>query len=107
MSYSIIWDSRLFPAIRDTKPMNHQPIESPKVEGSVSINDIKRFFVDYIINDNLGQIAHAHMAIADNSSQDAFDLTCISLAKLHSEAVGKIRTERERERESVCVLDDA
>ncbi|KAI7849664.1 RNA dependent RNA polymerase-domain-containing protein [Circinella umbellata] len=85
--YSIIWDSRLFPAIRDTKPMNHQPIESPKVEGSVSINDIKRFFVDYIINDNLGQIANAHMAIADNSSQDAFDLTCISLAKLHSEAV--------------------
>ena len=69
--------------------MDHKPTKSPKVTGVVSINDIMEFFVDYVKNDNLGQIANAHLAIVDSLSQNVFDLRCIKFAELHLDAVGK------------------
>ena len=69
--------------------MDYKPPKSPKVEGAVSIHGIMEFFVDYVRNDNLGQIANAHLAIAHNSPLNVFDPICMRLAELHSVAVGK------------------
>lgn len=55
----------------------------------VKISHIQKFFVNYMNNDSLGQIAHAHLATADMSPMGAQDGRCIRLAQLHSRAVGK------------------
>lgn len=60
----------------------------PNEVASVRITDIKKFFVNYIVSDNLGMIANAHLARADISEQGAADGKCIRLAQLHSDAVG-------------------
>lgn len=57
----------------------------PKVSvDDVTIRDITKFFVNYINNDNFGQIANAHLATADLAANDAFGGRCKWLAELHS-----------------------
>lgn len=68
--------------------MDYTPAE-PDTKSNVSIEDIQQFFVKYINNDNLGQIANAHLALADDSEDGAMDKRCLELAELHSVAVGK------------------
>ncbi|KAJ6267520.1 RNA dependent RNA polymerase-domain-containing protein [Bipolaris maydis] len=46
-----------------------------------------RFFVNYIKNDALGPIAHAHLAQADFNENGVGDPICLELAELHSRAV--------------------
>src|SRR3954465_11565266 len=62
--YSIIWDERLIPELRNCDPMNYDAPEPEKVE-QVEIEHIQKFFVNYILSDKLGQIANAHLAQAD------------------------------------------
>ena len=45
------------------------------------------FIAEYIGSSNLGVIANAHLAHADASSKGIFTEKCLSLAKLHSDAV--------------------
>lgn len=85
---SIFWDPKLIPTRKNVAPMDYTASDPRKVE-DVKIRDIQRFFVNYINNDNLGQIANAHLATADFSEKGAMDGRCILLAQLHSEAVGK------------------
>lgn len=40
-----------------------------------------------MVNDNLGMIANAHIAWADQSTEGARSSECIQLAELHSTAV--------------------
>ena len=63
--------------------------ESPKPDTvkNVTMTDIKKFFVNYILSDQLGMIANAHLAKADASPNGALHGQCIRLAQLHSEAV--------------------
>ncbi|KAF7722442.1 hypothetical protein EC973_003144 [Apophysomyces ossiformis] len=84
--YSIIWDTRLMPTIRNATPMTYNP-EPPLEVDEVNILHVKKFFVNYINNDNLGQIANAHLAMADLSKHGALDGMCRRLAQLHSMAV--------------------
>ncbi|KAG1151074.1 hypothetical protein G6F37_004946 [Rhizopus arrhizus] len=84
--YTIFWDPKLIPVRKDFAPMDYTASDPRKVE-DVKIRDIQRFFVNYINNDNLGQIANAHLATADFSDKGAMDGRCILLAQLHSEAV--------------------
>ncbi|KAJ9048921.1 hypothetical protein DSO57_1029841 [Entomophthora muscae] len=84
--FTVIWDKRLIPPRRNLDPMEELPAIPAYVE-SVSVGDIKKFFGDYISNDNLGQIANAHLARCDESPLGADDPNCKFLAQLHSRAV--------------------
>ncbi|KAI9261119.1 RNA dependent RNA polymerase-domain-containing protein [Sporodiniella umbellata] len=84
--YTIFWDHKLMPIKRNYTAMDYTA-PSPRLVEDVTISDIKKFFVNYINNDNLGQIANAHLATADASDKGALDGKCIKLAHLHSEAV--------------------
>ncbi|KAG0172617.1 hypothetical protein DFQ28_010182 [Apophysomyces sp. BC1034] len=84
--YSIIWDHRLMPTTRNASPMDYTP-QPPNEVDDVNISHIKKFFVNYINNDNLGQIANAHLAMSDLSAKGALDGNCRRLAQLHSVAV--------------------
>ncbi|KAJ9065275.1 hypothetical protein DSO57_1021336 [Entomophthora muscae] len=84
--FTVIWDQRLIPPNRNQEAMSYAGAK-PKYVEQVSIDDIKRFFVDYIMNDCLGQIANAHLVRADISITGAMDPDCLTLAHLHSKAV--------------------
>jgi RNA-dependent RNA polymerase len=58
-TYSVIWENSLIPNHR-VDPM-HFPTKKAREVETVSIADIKNFFVDYIANDNLGLICNAHV----------------------------------------------
>jgi RNA-dependent RNA polymerase len=53
---------------------------------------LKQFFFDFVNTDNLGIIANAHLALADESPQKALDSRCVRLAQMHSTAVDFAKT---------------
>ncbi|CAI2178873.1 1603_t:CDS:2 [Funneliformis geosporum] len=91
--FTIIYDERLMPKIRNHEPMNYEA-PKPDLVDKVTMTHIKQFFVNYILSDQLGMIANAHLAKADASESGAFHGQCIRLAQLHSEAVDFPKTGR-------------
>ena len=68
--FLVVWDQDLLPKEWNHPPMNYQaPEPLRKSGGNVNMDDITSFFVNYMKNDTLPSIAHAHIAWAD----DAFD----------------------------------
>jgi hypothetical protein len=53
----------------------------------VEANDIVDFFIEFMINDKLGQISNIHKIRADRSADGTRNPDCILLAKLASDAV--------------------
>lgn len=56
------------------------------------MQEIHKFFVDYMINDTLGGISTAHLVHADREPDKAFNEKCLELADLHSMAVDFAKT---------------
>ncbi|KAF2857014.1 RdRP-domain-containing protein [Plenodomus tracheiphilus IPT5] len=85
--YMVLWDDQLLPKIINVPPMDFTPEKPIETEKPITSSDISDFFVTYMKNDSLGQIAHAHLAQADLRADGINDPTCLELAKLHSQAV--------------------
>ena len=56
------------------------------------MQEIQKFFVDYMINDTLGAISTAHLVHADREPDKARSSKCLELAELHSMAVDFAKT---------------
>lgn len=56
-------------------------------DSEIQIEDVIKFFVNFIEMDQLGRIANAHVAISDQSKLGVRDPTCIQLSKAFSLAV--------------------
>ncbi len=74
--YLIMWDKELLPRDWNEEPMDYKAPEPMQVEGEVTTEDITRFFVNYIRNDTLPQIALAHLALGDFSEDGIRDDRC-------------------------------
>lgn len=85
--YMVLWDKDLIPELINVPPMDFTPEKPIEKEGPITVADISDFFVTYMQNDSLGQIAHAHLAQADANHEGVSSGTCLELAKLHSQAV--------------------
>ncbi|KAF1947306.1 RdRP-domain-containing protein [Clathrospora elynae] len=85
--YMVLWDSDLIPEIINVPPMDFTPEKPLETDEPITAAHIGKFFVTYMKNDSLGQIAHAHLAQADIKAAGVNDDTCLELAKLHSKAV--------------------
>ncbi|KMQ47920.1 hypothetical protein HL42_1425 [Trichophyton rubrum] len=87
--YIVIWDQDLVPLPKDwfREPMDYTASNAQSLNRDVTVNDITSFFVTYMKNDRLPQIAHAHLAFADYLEDGVNDERCIQLAQLHSAAV--------------------
>lgn len=85
--YMVLWDSDLIPDIVNVPPMDFTPEKLVERTGPISASDVSDFFVTYMKNDSLGQIAHAHLAQADQQPSGTFSDVCKDLAKKHSQAV--------------------
>jgi len=71
---------------------NHQPMDFPKVpseqlDHQPTQQELIEYFCNYVMNDRLGIIANAHLALADSEEDGIFADKCLRLAELHSEAV--------------------
>lgn len=66
--YFVYWDERLIPPEWDHPPLDHDAGSStPGLDkpADVTVEDVTRFFAQYMKNDSLGRIATAHFAQAD------------------------------------------
>ncbi|CAL9102881.1 unnamed protein product, partial [Musa textilis] len=84
--YFICWDKNLIPPETDT-PMDYTPRRPRLMDHDVTLEEIQKFFVDYMINDTLGVISTTHLIYADSEPMKARSPKCLELANLHSEAV--------------------
>ncbi|KAF3040260.1 hypothetical protein E8E12_003541 [Didymella heteroderae] len=85
--YMVLWDRDLIPKLINIPPMDFTPEKPLEQTAPIDISDVGEFFVTYMKNDSLGQIAHAHLAQADQQPGGVTSEVCIELAKLHSQAV--------------------
>ncbi|KAI0125087.1 RNA dependent RNA polymerase-domain-containing protein [Xylariales sp. AK1849] len=90
--FFVFWDERLIPKEWNYPPLMHDVVEPKESSRDVQIKDIAKFFVEYMKNDSLGMIAHAHVAQSDRLPDGPKDPRCIELAKLHSNAVDYVKT---------------
>ena len=89
--YIVIWDPDLIPEEWNAEPFHYNAPE-PIKKDEVSIDDIINFFYDYMQNDFLGRIAHAHLAAADYLDEGINSEQCLKLVELHSMAVDYPKT---------------
>ncbi|CAA6656073.1 unnamed protein product [Spirodela intermedia] len=84
--YFVSWDKNLIPPTTD-EPMDYIPRRPRIMDHEVTLEEIQRFFVDYMINDTLGAISTAHLVHADRARSKARSGACLQLARLHSASV--------------------
>ncbi|OQR94586.1 RNA-dependent RNA polymerase [Achlya hypogyna] len=84
--YFCIWDQSLVPTTYYA-PMVAPPAAKPPQATSTSMDVVGKFFLDYLMNDNLGQIANTHVVLCDLSPKGACDPTALLFAQAHAVAV--------------------
>ncbi|KAF2104959.1 RdRP-domain-containing protein [Rhizodiscina lignyota] len=87
--YMVLWDHDLLPPYHhwNIEAMDFRPPKPDQIDREVRVEDITKFFITYIKNDQLPRIAHAHLAWSDISDVGVFDSKCLKLAELHALAV--------------------
>ncbi|OAT04159.1 RNA-directed RNA polymerase [Blastomyces gilchristii SLH14081] len=85
--YIVIWDKSMLPTDWFHEPMDNCAPKPEVLDRDVTVDDITKFYVNYMQNCCLSQIARAHMALADFQEDGVKDEKCIQLAALHSAAV--------------------
>lgn len=85
--YVVIWDQDMLPGDWFHEPMDYSAPKPVVLDRDVTVDDITKFYVNYMQNDRLPQIALAHLALADFHEEGVKNEKCIQLAALHSAAV--------------------
>ncbi|CAI9108920.1 OLC1v1008628C2 [Oldenlandia corymbosa var. corymbosa] len=89
--YFVSWDESLIPC-QMVAPMDYTDRRKRLVDHDVILEEIQKFFVDYMISDTLGTISTAHLVHADREPDKALSAKCLQLAALHSMAVDFAKT---------------
>jgi RNA-dependent RNA polymerase len=89
--YIVAWDPELIPSDWNPDAFDYEA-PPPVTKEQITTDDIINFFYDYMQNDYLGRIAHAHLAAADYLDDGIRSEQCLELVKLHSMAVDYPKT---------------
>ncbi|KAL5987597.1 RNA-dependent RNA polymerase 2 [Asimina triloba] len=89
--YFICWDENLIPSSTNA-PMDYIGRRPRLMDHEVTLEEIQKFFIDYMINDGLGIISTAHVVHADREPMKCRSSKCVQLANLHSMAVDFAKT---------------
>ncbi|TVT98350.1 hypothetical protein EJB05_56354 [Eragrostis curvula] len=89
--FFITWDDQLIPEKVDA-PMDYTATRPRIMDHVVTLEEIQKHFVNYMINDTLGAISTAHLIHADRNPLKARSEECLELAGLHSMAVDFAKT---------------
>ncbi|KAI1212533.1 RNA dependent RNA polymerase-domain-containing protein [Annulohypoxylon truncatum] len=93
--YFVVWDPELIPPEWNYPPMEQDVLKPKALKREVRVADLISFFVQYMKNDSLSTIAHAHLAKCDMLLEGPKDPQCIELARLHSKSVDYPKTGQE------------
>jgi RNA-dependent RNA polymerase len=90
--YVVSWDENLIPSDWNAEPF-HYDVPAPKTAPThITTKHLIEFFCDYLQNDFLGRIAHAHLGAADYFIDGVESTECLELLHLHSMAVDYPKT---------------
>lgn len=84
--YFVTWEPLLIPE-QCEKPMEYNSPQTKEKSSDIIIEDVIKFFIDFIQNDQLGRIANAHVALSDMKPLGCKDELCKQLALAFSLAV--------------------
>ncbi|ODN90833.1 RNA-dependent RNA polymerase 1 [Cryptococcus wingfieldii CBS 7118] len=79
--YTLIWDQRFVQTLKVYDPMEYTAPDPISVE-EVSQKHLNENFVQYVLNDVLGQVDNCHLALSDYFTP--FDPRCLHLSEVHS-----------------------
>ena len=92
--FSVIWDDCLVPcdnfeschytALTKGRKQEERNVQNPE--------EVAKFFTDFMMNDELGKIAHRHLALCDIQPMGARDPLALELAKCQAQAVDYPKT---------------
>jgi RNA-dependent RNA polymerase len=74
--YIVIWDLDFLPDIINEPPMDFTTEKPMESQDPITVKDITNFFVTYMRNDSLPQIATAHLAQADSKEEGSRSEIC-------------------------------
>ena len=74
--FLVMWDRDILPQHWNHEPMDYSAPEPVEHSGEITADDLATFFVNYMKNDSLARIAHAHVANADYHEQGVKDEKC-------------------------------
>jgi RNA-dependent RNA polymerase len=74
------------------KPSLYKPAVRRELDRRCTLLDVAEFVMQYILSDNIGQVALTWRILADSSPRGIFDPDCLRLADLHSQAVDYPKT---------------
>lgn len=99
--YHIIWDPDLVvhAPIIPHEPAKYEKREVVKLSKPVELSDMSDWFVDFMENDHLREIATTHMILVDRVG--TMHEKCIQLAELHSDAVDFSKSGRAVDRSQI------
>ena len=83
--YMVLWDRDLIPDNVNEPPMDSALEKSLESDNPITVADISEFFVMYMKNNSLGQIAHAHLAQADFNAEGVNSDTCKFANEIYQE----------------------
>jgi RNA dependent RNA polymerase len=83
--YQITQNPLLFPPSTD-EPDAYPSVDRKELDRDCKMADIADFFVDFIVNDRIGQISNMHVIHSDKSPLGARDPECIQLSRLAAQA---------------------
>jgi len=89
--YNVIYDNALYPK-RVARPADYPTPTAIDIGKPVERSDMTDFFVNFMENDKVAQIATLHQILADRSDLGTFEPVCVVLAELHSTAVDFSKT---------------
>ncbi|ETN46427.1 uncharacterized protein HMPREF1541_00611 [Cyphellophora europaea CBS 101466] len=90
--YIVIWDQTLIPDNWQEEPFHYEPPNPVQAEGEITTKHIIDFFLHYLMNDQLGRIAHAHLGSADFLDLGVKSDDCLRLVQAHSTSVDYPKT---------------
>jgi RNA-dependent RNA polymerase len=90
--YAIVWNSDLIFKGENHEAMLFPTSKAKELPKDAEVGDILDFYCDYIISNNIGLLANAHLANADLEEEGILSDKCMSLAKKSAIALDFAKT---------------
>ena len=84
--FNVIFEPLLQPE-QTFPPAEYSRLPPIDIGRPVEIPDITQFFIDFMVNHQLGRISNVHLQLADQRPKGTMDIDCLRLANMHSTAV--------------------
>ena len=90
--YALFWNCDLIFNADNIPPMHFPTGKTQELNHDAQVEDILDFYCDYILSNNVGLLANAHLANADFVEDGIFNQICVSLANKYSVALDFVKT---------------